>query len=131
LSSTQAANCGMIANNNRINNNHIECSENVTKSSIISNASLPSSQQWQQHYNYNNNINNNHHHPQHNHILKKQGVSGESCDANFTGHSSDILIRKYEKDFKWVLYHKFIEIKFIINDNIMQMQAADKGCNFR
>jgi cGMP-dependent protein kinase len=31
-------------------------------------------------------------------ILKKQGVSGESCD--FTGQSSDILIRKYEKDFK-------------------------------
>ena len=33
-------------------------------------------------------------------ILKKQGVSGESCDANFTGCSSDILIRKFEKDFK-------------------------------
>lgn len=29
---------------------------------------------------------------------KKQGVSGESCD--FIGQSSDILIRKYEKDFK-------------------------------
>lgn len=33
-------------------------------------------------------------------ILKKQGVSGESCDANFIGCSSDILIRKFEKDFK-------------------------------
>lgn len=29
---------------------------------------------------------------------KKQGVSGESCD--FIGQSSDILIRKYDKDFK-------------------------------
>jgi hypothetical protein len=31
-------------------------------------------------------------------MLKKQGVSGESYD--FIGQSSDILIRKYEKDFK-------------------------------
>lgn len=31
--------------------------------------------------------------------VKKQGVSGESCDA--TGQSSrDILIRKFEKDFR-------------------------------
>lgn len=36
--------------------------------------------------------------PQHN-IIKKQGVSGESCDVNIVG-SSDILIRKFEKDFK-------------------------------
>jgi len=33
-------------------------------------------------------------------IIKKQGVSGESCDVNFIGCSSDILIRKFEKDFK-------------------------------
>jgi hypothetical protein len=32
--------------------------------------------------------------------IKKQGVSGESCDVNFIGCSSDILIRKFEKDFK-------------------------------
>jgi hypothetical protein len=44
-------------------------------------------------------LNNNYHHNQL-HILKKQGVSGESCDASVIGHSSDILIRKYEKDFK-------------------------------
>lgn len=37
--------------------------------------------------------------PQQNHI-KKQGVSGESCDVNIIGCSSDILIRKFEKDFK-------------------------------
>ena len=35
-------------------------------------------------------------------ISKKQGVSGESCDVNIIGCSSDILIRKFEKDFKWV-----------------------------
>lgn len=33
-------------------------------------------------------------------IIKKQGVSGESCDVNIIGCSSDILIRKFEKDFK-------------------------------
>jgi len=33
-------------------------------------------------------------------VIKKQGVSGESCDVHFAAHSSDILIRKYEKDFK-------------------------------
>lgn len=33
-------------------------------------------------------------------ISKKQGVSGESCDVNIIGCSSDILIRKFEKDFK-------------------------------
>lgn len=33
-------------------------------------------------------------------IIKKQGVSGESCDVNVIGCSSDILIRKFEKDFK-------------------------------
>lgn len=36
------------------------------------------------------------------HIIKKQGVSGECCDMNIIGSSSDILIRKFEKDFKWV-----------------------------
>lgn len=34
------------------------------------------------------------------HIIKKQGVSGECCDMNIIGSSSDILIRKFEKDFK-------------------------------
>lgn len=71
-------------------NNQIENYDNVTKSSIISNASLPS-QHNSNHFNHN--------HQQHN-ILKKQGVSGESCNASVIGHSSDILIRKYEKDFK-------------------------------
>lgn len=33
-------------------------------------------------------------------LIKKQGVSGESCDVNVIGCSSDILIRKFEKDFK-------------------------------
>lgn len=33
-------------------------------------------------------------------IIKKQGVSGECCDMNIIGSSSDILIRKFEKDFK-------------------------------
>lgn len=33
-------------------------------------------------------------------LTKKQGVSGESCDVNIIGCSSDILIRKFEKDFK-------------------------------
>lgn len=32
-------------------------------------------------------------------ITKKQGVSGESCDT-FTGKSNDILIKKYDKDFR-------------------------------
>ncbi|CRK93803.1 CLUMA_CG007330, isoform A [Clunio marinus] len=35
-----------------------------------------------------------------NNISKRQGVSGESCDVNVIGCSSDILIRKFEKDFK-------------------------------
>lgn len=31
-------------------------------------------------------------------IFKKQGVSGESCESS--GQSSDILVKKYDKDFK-------------------------------
>lgn len=61
-----------------------------SSSSIISTISLPA--------HYFHNEQQNHHNQLH--ILKKQGVSGESCDASIIGHSSDILIRKYEKDFK-------------------------------
>lgn len=32
--------------------------------------------------------------------VKKQGVSGESCDLSFGQSSRDILIRKFEKDFR-------------------------------
>lgn len=72
--------------------NEIENYQQVdSSSSIISTISLPA------HYFHNEQQQNNHNQL---HNLKKQGVSGESCDASIIGHSSDILIRKYEKDFK-------------------------------
>jgi hypothetical protein len=72
----------------------IENYDSIRKSSITSAQSMPLPSQHNNHIHH-------HHHQQQQHVnIKKQGVSGESCDASFTGHSSDILIRKYDKDFK-------------------------------
>lgn len=106
LSSLQAAS-GIVGtttastfNNGNQNENYYES----VKSSITSTASMPLPSQHNNHISHHYNY--HHHHQQHiNNLnqpnnIKKQGVSGESCDTSFIGHSSDILIRKYEKDFK-------------------------------
>lgn len=92
LSSVQATSGTIIVNplqtlkESNIISNSIDIFENETKSSITSTASLPVSS-----------VHNHHQQQQQFNVVKKQGVSGESSLA---GHSSDILIRKYEKDFK-------------------------------
>lgn len=69
----------MASNDDR---SEAENHDNVKKSSTSSVASVPAKANLLQH-----------------NIIKKQGVSGESCDVNIIGCSSDILIRKFEKDF--------------------------------
>lgn len=86
LSSLQAANWKgeqRPPTTNDSNGNEIENLDNNKKSSTSSVASAPASSNLLQQT-----------------IIKKQGVSGESCDTNVIGCSSDILIRKFEKDFK-------------------------------
>jgi hypothetical protein len=100
LSSPQA-NYGTVGSNEHIN--EIDDYQQVANlsSSITSTTSLPY-QHNNNHHHYEQQQQQKNHPRNHNqlHILKKQGVSGESYDASFIGHSSDILIRKYEKDFK-------------------------------
>ncbi|XP_070500721.1 cGMP-dependent protein kinase, isozyme 1 isoform X2 [Chironomus tepperi] len=118
LSSLQAASgiVGTTTTTSTFNNgNQNENYYDSVKSSVTSIASMPLPLQHNNHISHHYNY---HHHQQHINSLnqpnniKKQGVSGESCDASFIGHSSDILIRKYEKDFK-----SKQQIKDAISDN--------------
>lgn len=86
FSSLQANRTGGLesssGNSNGSRINEVENLDNNEKSSTSSLAQTPAANLLQQT------------------IIKKQGVSGESCDANIIGCSSDILIRKFDKDFK-------------------------------
>lgn len=82
FSSLQTNRTGVGQSNGSSVDNEVETLDNNKKSSTSSVASVPASNLLQQT------------------IIKKQGVSGESCDTNIIGCSSDILIRKFDKDFK-------------------------------